>query len=323
MSRWWRTRPDGRRRPSLWLVAIVVLAAGWWIGGGRKPRVHEPPALVRSEPVGQAVRSEQEIQPLGRAGWLEVLDGVLAKPAPKSGEVALPHSAPPPPMPVAALNALPTLAPLAGQALDGGFEAETSMRPALPAGEQVRVWFLDLVRTGHLPALVRLVVAEDVRFGGKIVLPRGVRLLGAVQGDDGDRLAVAVRRVQWPDGTTSAINGQVVDRVDGFAGVRAWVVPSPGWVQGLEVAEDAWGAAVGVLRARATTPGGSPWMATGPDFRETVAEAAARAATAAGRTRAEEWRRRYPAHLEIRPGTEARVVILEPYGSFDEEGDTR
>jgi len=307
MSRWWTTRRDGRRRPNAWLVGAVVLGLVWWFGGFSRKGSREPPLLVRGEAAGRPALGESEPGPLDRAGWLEVLDQTLRKPT------AVPEPARAAPL-LAPAGSLPALSALTGMPGGGGMGALQASGPVdLPVGESFRVWFLDSVRTGHLPALVRLMVADDVRFGGRLILPRGVRLLGAVQGEQGDRLAVMVRQVQWPDGSSTPFAGQVVDESDGYAGVRAWVVPAPGWVQGLEVAEEAWGAAVGVLRARATAVTATPWASAGPDLRETVAEAAARAATAAGRTRAEEWRQRFPAYLEVRPGTEARVVVLQPF----------
>lgn len=308
---WWQTRPDGRRRPTVWLVGGLALVLAWWFGAGRAEERPEPPRLSRIEPASRTPADEPD--PPGGADWLTLLEQTLAKPPP---EPAPPPGAVEPTR--VALGPLPSLShwPTEGETMAPESNA-ASQQGRLPAGESFRVWFLETVRTGHLPALVRFMVVDDVRFGGRTVLPRGVRLFGAVQGEMGDRLAVEVTQVQWPNGETSDCSGHVVDLTDGFAGVRAWVVPPPGWVQGLEVAEEAWAAAIGLLRERATENVRPVWAASGPNLRETVAEASARAAVAAGTQRAETWRQRYPNYLEIRPGTEARVVLLEPFVRAD------
>lgn len=101
----------------------------------------------------------------------------------------------------------------------------------LPRGALIPVYFLTTVKTGTLEDMVMLGVAENVVFNHRVQLPFGTRLIGSASAaGDGDRIAINVDTVLFPNGEELPISGLGKD-VDRGPGVRGYYIPQPIWVQ--------------------------------------------------------------------------------------------
>lgn len=142
-----------------------------------------------------------------------------ATPPPNIDVATLRYKAPtPPPSPVVSATPLP---------ISSGFETNNF----LPRGALIPVYFLTTVKTGTLEDMVMLGVAENVIFNHRVQLPFGTRLLGSASAaGDGDRIAINVDTILFPNGDELPISGLAKD-TDRGPGVRGYYIPQPLWVQ--------------------------------------------------------------------------------------------
>ena len=102
----------------------------------------------------------------------------------------------------------------------------------LPRGFYIELYLLDTVRTDQAQPIVTFGVAKDVVFGRKVFLPFGTRLLATVSGnpDKGTRVQVNPSSFQFPDGSELGVAG-AIKGLDNAAGIPAYYIPPPTWVQ--------------------------------------------------------------------------------------------
>ena len=115
----------------------------------------------------------------------------------------------------------------AAVAVPSGFET----KQFLPRGAIIPVYVLSMIKTGNLEDIVELGVAKNVVAFGKIQLPFGTRILGSSsQEGDGDRIAVNIDTILFPNGDELPISG-IVKGTDKGPGIKAYYIPQPLWMQ--------------------------------------------------------------------------------------------
>lgn len=130
-----------------------------------------------------------------------------------------------------------------------GFETKNF----LPRGAIIPVYVLSMVKTGTMEDMVEMGVAKNVIFNGKVQLPFGTRILGsAAMAGDGDRVAINVDTILFPNGEELPISATVKD-MDRGPGIRAYYIPQPLWVQLLPYVNNFLAAYLNTLQKTITT----------------------------------------------------------------------
>jgi len=185
---------------------------------------------------------------------------VLATPTP-TPFIAPPQAAPTtlavePTMLVQGVKPTPTPTPRPPGEPPGGSRPRPSgfeTKKFLPRGAVIPVYVLSMIKTGNMEDMVEMGVAKNVVFNGKVQLPFGTRILGSAAGaGDGDRIAVNVDTILFPNGDELPISATVKD-MDRGPGIRGYYIPQPLWLQMLPYVNNFLAAYLNTLQKTITT----------------------------------------------------------------------
>lgn len=248
----------------------------------------------------------------------------LATPSPRVQTSPVVTATPAPPerfTPTIFYNLTPTPSPTPLPSITpapSGFETNNF----LPRGALIPVYFLSMVKTGSLEDLVILGVAENVILNHQVQLPFGTRLLGSAAADgDGDRVAVNIDTVLFPNGEELPISGIAKD-IDRGPGVRAYYIPQPMWVTLLPYVNNFIAAYLNTLQktitatTTAVTPNGttvsqSQQVADLTNPQTALVNSASQALQNATQVTMQQINQLYKPYLVIPPGTPAFIQLRQ------------
>jgi hypothetical protein len=199
-----------------------------------------------------------------------------------------------------------------------GFETKNF----LPRGAVIPVYILSMVKTGDMEDMVEMGVAKNVVFNGKVQLPFGTRILGsAAMAGDGDRVAINVDTILFPNGDELPISATVKD-MDRGPGVRGYYIPQPLWVQLLPYVNNFLAAYLNTLQKTITTdvtyvtPNGmtitqQQQVADMSDSQTQLLSSASESLQQATIVTMQELNKLYKPYLVVPPGTPAFVQLRQ------------
>lgn len=221
----------------------------------------------------------------------------------------------PTPTPTPTTNPVPVQTPVA----QTGFQTKNF----LPRGAVIPVYVLSTIKTGALEDIVELGVAKNVIFNGKVQIPFGTRILGQAASDgDGDRMAVNVDTILYPNGNELPINA-IVKGIDKAPGIKAYYIPQPLWMQLLPYVNNFIAAYLMSLQNtttqtwNATDANGNPTSSTTQevadvfDTQTQLVTSASQALQQATMETMKSLNNLYKPYLLIPPGTPAYVVLRQ------------
>jgi len=199
-----------------------------------------------------------------------------------------------------------------------GFETKNF----LPRGAVIPVYVLSMIKTGNMEDMVEMGVAKNVVFNGKVQLPFGTRILGsAAMSGDGDRVAVNVDTILFPNGDELPISATVKD-MDRGPGIRGYYIPQPLWLQLLPYVNNFLAAYLNTLQKTITTdvtyvtPNGmtitqQQQVADMSDAQTQLLSSASQSLQQATVVTMQELNKLYKPYLVVPPGTPAFVQLRQ------------